>query len=462
LFRYEAPNWLFQRIEVAGFALALVGVYLVFSDFGLKISELRSSAEDRRIPAINEYFSIIDRAGRIGASGEIGQSEALERLNKMGVSLSNVDLSGIPFRDIDLRQGKFCKTNFSEARFHKVDFRHSHLNDADFSGAILEKVYFSTTNNSGINFSRAKIQEDLQTHTDSQIETGRLGQPLRVFDFYDTNFDQVQFKWKLADIPGARVSYSTMKESDFEKTVFPISEFVAIDMTGANFQESNLAGSIFARGSCGSGDGAGCLENPADYDLKISNTVFRGANVTGADFRSVKYTDPDFLSEACYSEKGVHLDIVAVGCTPNGTPKKYIRRKFSLNGPPLVPEGVNVPQTCNGEKDQHVDLGTYFISAEWGEPIEQIVRRLNREEDSLHDHYERQGLSVHPISIQSSAVQLSDLCIGDECQKLSCPSKSIGNSAPQSQHFSEYFLNTLVDLNSIASQPQEDRDPTCW
>lgn len=159
-------NWAFVEVlERLGSFSVLAAVIFYFLGTGTRIRQAHYQA-----------WQVINTAQGKGGSG--GRIEALEQLNRGGVSLIGVDVSGAFLRGIrldnarlsrsnlasaDVRQSSFHRAdldnstmtsaNFRNSDFDSANLRDSDLTNADFSGAIL-----SYTDLTGVDLSDADLR----------------------------------------------------------------------------------------------------------------------------------------------------------------------------------------------------------------------------------------------------------------------------------------------------------------
>jgi uncharacterized protein YjbI with pentapeptide repeats len=174
----HACYWCSRRafVELLGYVgkLSLLGALLVYLWPG--IPQRRQAAEDARKSRHYVAWQTLNSA--IGKPGNAGRADALEDLNKDGLSLADIDLSGgasfsapLNLARADLQRANLTGTYFNHAnlsgaklqssRIEAARIYYSDFSRADMSAVILKKVEFY-----GCDFSSATITpvecEDVQ------------------------------------------------------------------------------------------------------------------------------------------------------------------------------------------------------------------------------------------------------------------------------------------------------------
>jgi uncharacterized protein YjbI with pentapeptide repeats len=140
-------KWAFLEVlEYAGKLSVLIAVIFYFLE-----------APDRQMQKHYQAWQVINTAQ--GKSGSGGRIDALQELNKDGVSLVGVDVShaslgGIQLDSADLLRASFIATDLRDASFRKAklwlaDFTSANLEGADLSGANLRDVTFGLSDLDG-------------------------------------------------------------------------------------------------------------------------------------------------------------------------------------------------------------------------------------------------------------------------------------------------------------------------
>jgi len=146
----------------------LIAVIFYFSESGDRLKQKHYQA-----------WQVINTAQGKGGSG--GRVEALQELNRDGIPLVGVDVSGAFLQGVDLKRARLVRSNFNatdlrdsvfdfadftDADLQAANFRHSNLRHADFQGANLEDADFSGADLGGAEFSGATLANaDLRSAT---------------------------------------------------------------------------------------------------------------------------------------------------------------------------------------------------------------------------------------------------------------------------------------------------------
>jgi len=139
---YLLSRWSFLEVlEYLGSFSILIAVIFYFSE-----------ADDRLKQKHYQAWQIINTAQGKGGSG--GRIDALQELNKDGVPLVGVDVTGSFLQGISLPRAKLVRANFNA-----VDARASDFQRADFTTANLRSGNFRNSNLSGADFEDADLGE---------------------------------------------------------------------------------------------------------------------------------------------------------------------------------------------------------------------------------------------------------------------------------------------------------------
>ena len=139
---YVLSRWTFLDVleYLEGFSV-LIAVIFYFSESGDRLKQKHYQA-----------WQVINTAQGKGGSG--GRIEALQELNRDGVPLVGVDVSGAFLQDAHLEKARLLRSNFSTA-----DVRDANFNFADFSDADLRAGNFRGCHLRGASFQRADLEE---------------------------------------------------------------------------------------------------------------------------------------------------------------------------------------------------------------------------------------------------------------------------------------------------------------
>src|SRR6266404_893066 len=166
---YRLGNWKFLHVVnyLRSFGI-IVAVAFYFSESGDRLKQKHYQA-----------WQVINTAQGKGGSG--GRVEALQELNKDGIPLVGVEVSGAFLQGVDLKRARLVRSNFNaadlrdsvfdfadftDADLQAANFRHGNLRNADFQGANLDDADFSGADLSGAELSGATLANaDLRNAT---------------------------------------------------------------------------------------------------------------------------------------------------------------------------------------------------------------------------------------------------------------------------------------------------------
>lgn len=149
---------------------------------------------DRKQRKHYEAWQVIDAAK--GVETSYARIQALQDLNKDGVSLARVNFSETDLRSITLIFTNLSDANLSRANLRGANLRGAYLRGANFSSAYLSRANFRGANFRGANFSRANLRgADLR------------GADLEAADLSDANLRD-------ANLKGANLSSANLRGAD--------------------------------------------------------------------------------------------------------------------------------------------------------------------------------------------------------------------------------------------------------
>jgi hypothetical protein len=155
---WTKPLWAFEWFcEYAAYLLnnwSFLEVLEYLSSFGVIVAVIFYFAEsgDRIKQKHYQAWQVINTAQGKGGSG--GRIEALQELNKDGIPLVGVDVSGAFLQGIGLEHAHLLRSNFSA-----TDLRDSDLAFADLSDSDLQNANLRQSNLHNANLGRAKLIE---------------------------------------------------------------------------------------------------------------------------------------------------------------------------------------------------------------------------------------------------------------------------------------------------------------
>src|ERR1700675_2485935 len=136
---WTKPLWAFEWFcEYAAYLLnnwSFLEVLEYLSSFGVIVAVIFYFAEsgDRTKQKHYQAWQVINTAQGKGGSG--GRIEALQELNKDGVPLVGVDVSGAFLQGIHLEHAGLVRSNFNTADLRDCDFAFADFSDASLRGA---------------------------------------------------------------------------------------------------------------------------------------------------------------------------------------------------------------------------------------------------------------------------------------------------------------------------------------
>ena len=175
---YALGNWRFLEVlEYLGRFGVLVAVIFYFAESGDRVKQRHYQA-----------WQVVDLAEGKGGNG--GRMEALEELNRDGVSLVGVNLASAFLMGVRLPKAKLSRANFdaadarnaelpganvSDASLRSANFRGARLEGASFAGSVLSDVDFVGANLKNTDLTGANLENaDLRTAEMDGVKWGSL------------------------------------------------------------------------------------------------------------------------------------------------------------------------------------------------------------------------------------------------------------------------------------------------
>lgn len=201
---FRMGSWAFLEVLEYVAKLGLIGALAVWL---WKIPERRRESEDQR--KSNHYVAWQTINSAVGKPGNAGRGDALQDLNKDGVSLNGVDLSGgaVFAEPLVLTNGHLLRANFQNSSFRRLDL----------SGATLWEAKLNYTDCQGCNFSNSLLGFVKMTNAF-----------FRLCNFYSTRFDSAVFA-------GLRFHFC-----NFHLSKFKVSDWNRASFSGCNFANASL------------------------------------------------------------------------------------------------------------------------------------------------------------------------------------------------------------------------------
>ncbi|MCP4263498.1 MAG: pentapeptide repeat-containing protein [Planctomycetes bacterium] len=240
------PEWLCERVSYflgrwafldilghAGRLTILVAVIFYFAEAGNR----------RKVRHYQAWQLIYAAQGKVNSSGRI---EALQDLNKDGISLAgldisqtnlqkiyleNADLSDANLAGADLTNANLAKANLEAAKLSKANLRRANLARANFHNAYLSGSNFYDANLAGAVLVRASIVRAYL------IDANLIGADL-------TNANLTGADLRRANLAGANLDgelgEANLTEANLSKANLAGAILTRTDLTGANLKEADL------------------------------------------------------------------------------------------------------------------------------------------------------------------------------------------------------------------------------
>jgi hypothetical protein len=142
---FVLSNWSFLEVlEYLGSFGVLIAVVFYFTESGDRLKQKHYQA-----------WQVINTAQGKGGSG--GRLEALQELNRDGVALVGVDVSGAFLQGIHLEHAGLVRSNFNAADLRDCDFASANLSDASLRGANFRNCSLRSVNLAGADMTEADL-----------------------------------------------------------------------------------------------------------------------------------------------------------------------------------------------------------------------------------------------------------------------------------------------------------------
>jgi hypothetical protein len=142
---FVLSNWSFLEVlEYLGSFGVLIAVVFYFTESGDRLKQKHYQA-----------WQVINTAQGKGGSG--GRLEALQELNRDGVALIGVDVSGAFLQGIHLEHAGLVRSNFIAADLRDCDFASANLSDASLRGANFRNCSLRSVNLAGADMTEADL-----------------------------------------------------------------------------------------------------------------------------------------------------------------------------------------------------------------------------------------------------------------------------------------------------------------
>jgi uncharacterized protein YjbI with pentapeptide repeats len=305
------------------------------------MAETSPDFDDDSIDSLPEHLNFLhqDLSGHTftgDLSGVFFNHTMLDYANFTGVNLTNatfwtnlkhVNFSGANLTNIRCTNLNASFSNFSHANLTNATIYGLNVTGSDFSGANLTNadltdVNFTQANLTGANLTGADVtdiilhdanltgvigQEELiQNAREINVERERRRQTL---DFSDSDYSHEIFT---GDLSGANFQNTNLEYAVFADVNLTNADFSNNrNMSGINFSGANLTNANFQRAYVTHSRFVGAnLTNATLTDANFRNTDLSGANITDADIGRYQYQNP-FLDDAILTNVIGHEDFIA-------------------------------------------------------------------------------------------------------------------------------------------------------
>jgi uncharacterized protein YjbI with pentapeptide repeats len=221
---YLLSRWAF--IEILQYASQLAIILAVIS-YAKGCTQRKMQAENQRKAKHYQAWQVINAAQ--GKPGSGGRMDALQDLNKDGVSLAGVDIS----------QAHLPKLNLENADLTDANLSGVNLADANLSGANLINA-----NLSGANLARANLSES-QLRFANLTRAGLSKANFSKANLWSTNLNE-------ANLTGANLHGAAFVFANLTKAKLPGADLTKADLSNANLTGAILKGANLTKATLGS------------------------------------------------------------------------------------------------------------------------------------------------------------------------------------------------------------------
>ncbi len=302
-------------VRTSAFISIIVGV--IFYVVGCP--QRRMQAENQRKAKHYQAWQVINVAqGKTGSGGRI---DALQDLNRDGVSLALIDISNatltginlknailrganlsnadLPFSNLsgaDLQKTNLSETdlsgaNLSRANLSGSNLRNSNLNGSNLTGANLDRTDLSGANLSNLleedikRFPIVEHRKDISVNGEPPVITG-----VRILDYLDYKVpfykEDSKQEFKGANLSSANLSYANLSGAflggaNLQRTQLKKAILNSTNLNGVNLSFANLYGAD--------------LRNAFMHKAYMPNAIFDSAILIGADFMESYLPNSSFI-----------------------------------------------------------------------------------------------------------------------------------------------------------------------
>lgn len=263
---------------------------------------------DEETKPVVEEAEAVPALTRESFQAKLAQHGSFEGADLRGLDLSGLDLKGadlaganlgdVPLRKANLKEANISRANLAGADLAEADLSNANAAGADFSGAKLGRTNLKEADLTGAKMERADLTKAV---LDGAIleEADLQGACLAGSSAKGTMFPR-------ADLTGANFQKGVCVKADFSKATLSQADFQGADLTeasviGAIGHQVNLAGAVLTKLRAG----GGCDFTGAKLVKAQGNgSIWKGANLTGADFRYARMEEAMFTS-ACLKQSNL-------------------------------------------------------------------------------------------------------------------------------------------------------------
>jgi predicted ribosomally synthesized peptide with nif11-like leader len=285
-------------------------------------------APERKKRAQYEAWRVINSAHGKGGSG--GRIQALEDLNKDGVSLAGLTVHKAYLAKINLKNAELAEANLFKANLSNAVLQGAKLYKANLEEAILDEA-----NLRGAYLYKANLQKAILFRAELQ------GAVLTEADLQKANLSWTQLQkatLKCANLQEAQLIKADLQEADLlgsklQKAQLNGANFKGAKLFGVELQEANLSTANFQDAKLSQAN----LQRAGLWGANLQRADLRRANLQGAYLAEAQ---PNFkeadLNQADLNQadlRGTDLNVDQVKCAKNWEKAKYdedFREKLGL------------------------------------------------------------------------------------------------------------------------------------
>lgn len=234
-----------------------------------------------------------------------GRIDALQDLNKDGVSLAGLNVKGAILTGINLKSANLSYANLSD-----IKLEIGNLSGSSFFGANLSGAYFAYTDLSNADFSYANLRKAILAQgtnlSNAKLEEADLrGSHLASPNLENANLDSANLKGASlagANLTGANLEYANLSGANLHN----------VNLTKANLKEINLEKAVYDR-KTQFPEGF----NPAQYKayLVSPGVDLRGVDLTAANLAVINLINANLAGANLTAANLYHANLKGVNLT---------------------------------------------------------------------------------------------------------------------------------------------------